>query len=246
MSRTKPEQPGEELYGTNDTVNSKESNPLLARLYHPQTLEVIEKIAALPSTNENERKRLLEIVARQRALIEEHNIDHDSINRQLPQTNFEWYVANLLSDEGTIERDSLITHIFQRELMATASTMPPSMPQVTVQKITEDMGANVRMSLSDAERLEKLREEVFGKKENEYEQDVKNRPRFIDIDVEDKFMVFIQKGDSIFPGDVLTVVDITFEKQTLVRLENEEGKYFILDPDMLKQIAKKAAPYGDN
>lgn len=248
MSRTKAEKSGE-LYGSNDTENGKESNPLLARLYHPQTLEVIEKIAALSSTSENDRRRLLEIVNRQRALMVEHNIEPESINRQLPQTNFEWYVTNLLSDEGTIERDSLITHILQRDIMATASTVPPSaMPQVTLAKVSEDVGSKVNMTLSDAERLEKLRKEVFGdeNKENEYEHDVIKKPRFIDIDEDDKFMVFRQKGDSIFPGDVLTVVDVTFEKQTLIHVENESGNHFILDPDMLKQIAKKANPYGNN
>lgn len=249
MSRTKAEKSGDQLYGSNDTENSKESNPLLARLYHPQTLQVIEKIAALRTTSENDRRRLLEIVNRQKALMVEHNIEPESINRQLPQTNFEWYVTNLLSDEGTIERDSLITHILQRDIMATASTVPPSaMPQVTLAKVTEDVGSKVNMALSDAERLEKLRKEVFGddKKENEYEHDVIKKPRFIDIDEDDKFMVFRQKGDSIFPGDVLTVVDVTFEKQTLIHVENESGNHFILDPDMLKQIAKKANPYGHN
>ncbi|MCC7196724.1 hypothetical protein IT413_00835 [Candidatus Peregrinibacteria bacterium] len=245
MSRPKPGQPGDELKGSNEVKSSKESQGPLARLYHPQTLEVIEKIASLAATSENDRKRLMDIVTRQRALMQAHDIEPESINRQLPQTNFEGYLANLLSEEGAIERDSLIMYILQRDAMATASTIPPSMPQVALASIIEEAANDVDMALHDAERLEKLHDEVYGKGA-ECKREAKTRPRFLDIDEGDKFLVLLPKSDCIFPGDVLNVVRITFENQTLIRVENQTGKYFILDPDTLKQIAKKANPNGNN
>lgn len=245
MSRSKPGKPGDELNGSNEVKSSKESLGPLARLYHPQTLEVIERIANLTATSENDRKRLMGIVTRQRALMQTHDIEPESINRQLPQTNFEGYLANLLSEEGAIERESLIAFILQRDAMATASTMPPSMPQVAVTSIIEDACDDVDMTLRDAKQLEKLHDEIFGKS-SDCKSAAKTRPRFVDIYEDDKFLVFLQKSDCFFPGDVLTVVGLTFENQTLIRVENQAGKYFILDPDTLKQIAKKANPNGNN
>lgn len=245
MSRTKPGQPGDELNGPNEDTSGKEYKVLLARLYHPRTLMVIEKIAALATTNEQDRQKLLGIVNRQKVLMEEHNIDPNSISEQLPQTNFEGYLTNLLSEEGAIERDSLIMYILQRDAMATASTIPPSMPRAALTTIIEKAADDVDMTLHDAARLEKLHDEVYGKG-SECKREAKTRPRFIDIDEDDKFLVVLQKSDCFFPGDVLTVVGITFENQTLIRVENQAGKYFILDPDTLKQMAKKANPNGNN
>ena len=247
MSRPKPGQSGHELYGTNDKLNSRESNQLLARLYHPQTLDVIEQIANLPSTRENDRRRLLEIVERQRALIQEYEVELGKMNHQLPQTNFESYLRNLLSDEGALERDVIIDHVLQRDAIGNASTLPPPVDtQTALVKVTESIGDEVDLTMDDARRLEQLHDEIYGKNGESKDNAVNTRPRYLDIYEGEKYLVHTAKGESIFPGDVLTVLKVTFDKETLVRLENEDGKYFILDPDSLKYIAKKAHEFGNN
>lgn len=247
MSRLKPGQSGHELYGTNDKLNSKESNQLLARLYHPQTLDVIEQIANLPTTRVNDRRRLLEIVERQRALIQEYDIELGKMNHQLPQTNFESYLKNLLSDEGALQRDVIIDHVLQRDAIGTASTLPPSEDTETaLVSVTEGIGDVVNLTLDDVRRIEQLHDEIYGKNGEAKDSAVNTRPRYLDMYEGDRFLVHTAKGESILPGDVLTMLEVTFDKETLVRLENEDGKYFILDPDSLKSIAKKANEFGNN
>jgi hypothetical protein len=137
--------------------------------------------------------------------------------------------------------------VLQRDAIGTASTLPPSEDtQTALVEVTESIGDEVDLTLDDVRRLEQLHDEIYGKNGEPQDDAINKRPRYLDIYEGEKFLVHTAKGESIFPGDVLTVIKVTFDKETLVRLENEAGRYYILDPDSLKNIAKKANEFGNN
>jgi len=236
MSGRKPGKPGDELTRmagmpedeTDD--KSRESKRLPARLYHPQMLDLIESIALHPSTHDRDRIRLMEIVARQRAHIERYGFDIEKVCH-LASGNFESFSRQILSEDGAIQRDSMIHSILDFEDMATADTIPPSMPRL--QNVTDETSKR-SLAVTDAARLETLHKEI-------YRDEVDN------IRKGDKRLIILgTENGKLKPGDLLTVVGVCQDKITMVYLEDEKGGQFSFDLEILEKIAHDPDPFGDN